>query len=76
MEIDIELRSIAREIELDWDPTRIPARCWGCNQRQTILVKLTDNGRTRNHIGVCTNEPCFRYTEIRKLETWVRATML
>lgn len=56
----------------DFDPTWIPLKCWICNHKHTMLVKLSDCGRTPNRAGVCTNPDCFRYTNPANLQTWVR----
>lgn len=65
----------AAEIEVreEWDPTRIPLRCWLCQGRHTILVKILDSGATsKSRIGACETPECPRYTRVGQLETWVR----
>lgn len=65
------------EISFDWDPTKIPARCWHCNTRHTILVRVLDSGQmSRNRIGVCENPACQRFTDVRRIGMWVRESMV
>ena len=62
------------EVEDGWDPTRIPAKCWACSQKHTVMVRLTDQFRykTTNRLGVCTNPACPRFTHIEQLTTWAK----
>ena len=61
------------EIHEDWDPDRIPSRCWLCGGRHTILVKIFDSGEvSKNRIGACETPECPRFTKVGQLETWRR----
>ena len=46
--------------------------CPNCHIPQIKLVLMTSFGRpTKNFIGACINQNCFRFTNLSKLTTWV-----
>lgn len=55
----------------------ISSRCFSCGQKQMVMIKIHRNEvgnsvQTKNKMGACTNPKCFRWMDIRQLNTWVR----
>jgi hypothetical protein len=50
--------------------------CYNCRAKQAILVRVIrgefGTTKTRNKIGVCTNKDCFRYSEFKDSQNWIK----
>lgn len=52
---------------------KIQTKCWVCKREQTILVLFTGLWtKTQNEMGVCENKDCYRFCDVKKLQTWRR----
>lgn len=47
--------------------------CQACGSKEIILVRTNEHGVSfLNTIKVCTNEKCWRYSDLEKLKLWKR----
>jgi len=70
---------------LDIQDERIKKNCFACgkpqDKYQKLLQVIVDEKeasitRTKNFSGVCKNPDCFRYTDMKKVKTWVLASAI
>lgn len=54
----------------------IKSRCFSCGNKQQVIKKIGWNERgdpinTKTKMGVCTNPECFRFLNLKKVQSWV-----